>query len=276
MSSTYQRYKEARDAAWHALLHMKITTLPVDMDKVCASLRLEVHPFPTAAEEPKLYALLEKTGRPACVTLQIENKRHIFLRDRALSENERRFALAHELGHILLHHEVFPLSPGVFAFSGLENEGDLLTDPQDLDDYAADIFASRFLAPACVLHEIRADQPGQLRSVCGLPPRAAALRAERIQLLNARDAYFTSTAETQVRDQFLPFIRAQNHLPPPASAFPGKSTGQTPEKTPDEPENDPPEAPKNQKAVIVSASMLLLLAVTLIAASYLGLFPFLL
>ena len=36
--STYQCYKDARNAAWHALLQLRISTLPVDMNDVMEKL----------------------------------------------------------------------------------------------------------------------------------------------------------------------------------------------------------------------------------------------
>ena len=117
--------------------------------------------------------------------------------------------MAHELGHLLLGHGTRSLAPGVRAFESRENQGDLMEDPESLDDYAADIFAIRLLAPACVLHEMRLDRSGPIMALCGLPPRAAAMRAERMQLLNERDVFYNHPLERQVRDQFLPFLRSR-------------------------------------------------------------------
>ena len=64
-----------------------------------------------------------------------------------------------------------------------------MEDPQEMTDYAADIFAIRLLAPACLLHELGVDTPEGIMALCGLPPKAAALRAERMKLLNQRNAF---------------------------------------------------------------------------------------
>ena len=203
---TYRRYQEARDTAWRALLQIKEKRLPVDAEGLCGQIGVEVHPFPDA-EEARLFRLIQQAGGGTCVSLRVRGAWHIFLRQDRLDENQRRFSIAHELGHILLCHPTRSLAPGVRAFESRENQGDLILDPQDLDDYAADIFAIRLLAPACVLHEMHVDQSGQIITLCGLPPRAAALRAERMTLLNERDVFYNHPLERQVRDQFLPFIR---------------------------------------------------------------------
>ena len=70
-------------------------------------------------------------------------------------------------------------------------------------------FALRLLAPACVLHALRVDTPGKIAALCGLPPRAAGLRDQRMALLNERDAFFSHPLERQVIAQFQPFIRRE-------------------------------------------------------------------
>ena len=217
--STYRRYQEARDTAWRALLQIRDKRLPVDAEGLCGQIGAEVHPFPSA-EEARLFRLIRQAGGGTCVSLRIRGGWHIFLRQERLDENQRRFSIAHELGHILLGHPTRSLAPGVRAFESRENQGDLIVDPQDLDDYAADIFAIRLLAPACVLHEMHVDQSGQIIALCGLPPRAAALRAERMGLLNERDAFYNHPLERQVRDQFLPFIRSRQTAAARESVFP--------------------------------------------------------
>ena len=207
--STYRRYQDARDTAWRALLRLRVSRLPADAEELARRLGMDVHPFPDPSQEPRLSALIRRAGGGACVSLRIRGAWNVFVRP-GLGDDQRRFAVAHEMGHLLLDHGTRSLSPGVRAFFSEENQGDLIDDPKDLDDYAADIFAIRLLAPACVLHEMHVDQSGRIMALCGLPPKAAALRAERMQLLNQRDAYFTHPLERQVRDQFLPFIRAEN------------------------------------------------------------------
>ena len=191
--STYRRYQEARDAAWQALLLLPEKRLPVDAEALAREMGVEVL---SRAEEkdPALLSLLRQAGTGACVSLRAQGQWRVYLRKEQLSDSQRRFSVAHELGHLFLCHPTRGLAPGVRAFESRENAGDLIEDPLSLDDYAADIFAIRLLAPACVLHELRLDQLGPITALCGLPPRAAALRAERMELLNRRDA-------------FLPFLR---------------------------------------------------------------------
>jgi len=212
--STYKRYQQARDAAWRALLLLKDKKLPVDAEALARQAGVDIAPYPLSDTEPRLYAMAQKAGGGACVSLRFRGVWHIFLRE--MDAPRRRFSVAHELGHLFLEHETVSLTPGIRSFRSRENAGDLMDDPESLDDYAADIFAIRLLAPACLLHELRVDTPGGIMRLCGLPPRAAALRAERMELLNQRDAYFTHPLEKQVRDAFLPFLREKAALNPGA------------------------------------------------------------
>ena len=118
-----------------------------------------------------------------------------------------------------MQHPTQPLAPGARCFPGEPCPGDAQEEPHDLSDYAADIFALRLLAPACVLHALRADTPGKIAALCGLPPRAAGLRAQRMALLNKRDAFFSHPLERQVIAQFQPFIgrEASGLAPVPVS-----------------------------------------------------------
>ena len=203
--STYRQYQQARDTAWRALLRVEEKRLPVDVEKLAGAVGMEVLPYPDEGENPRLWHLANQVPG-VCVSLRVRGKWHIFVRDAAMDGPHRRFAVAHELGHLLLGHESSALAPGVRRFLSDENEGDLIDDPQDLQDYAADIFAVRLLAPACLLHELRVDSPPAIAALCGLPPRAAALRAERMELLNSRDAFYVNPLERKVRDAFGPYV----------------------------------------------------------------------
>ena len=219
MSSTYRQYQEARDTAWRALLKLTDKRLPVEPEALALAVGMEIHPFPDAKENPRLYALANQV-RGVCVSLRVEGKWHIFARDHALDDSRRRFAVAHELGHLLLGHETRSLAPGVRCFVSGDSQGDLIeTDPEPTD-YAADIFAIRLLAPACLLHELGVDTVDGITALCALPPRAAALRAERMKLLTRRNVFYVNPLERQVRDAFRPFLLSRMTPNPPKRSIP--------------------------------------------------------
>lgn len=263
----YRRYQEARDTAWRALLSLEEKRLPADPEALARQVGAQVHPYPQSDEEPRLYALAQKAGGGVCVSLRIRGVWHILVRESALDGDGRRFAVAHELGHLLLGHHTRALAPGVRAFCSTENAGDLMDEPASPEDEAADMFAIRLLAPACLLHEMRVDAPGGIRRLCGLPPKAAALRAERMALLNERDAFFTHPLERRVRDAFLPFLREKGlaspspaPLLPPPEAAPARPAQPAPRR------EAPPAADADKRCLppaAVWAAALLLLAAAL-------------
>ncbi len=74
-------------------------------------------------------------------------------------------------------------------------------------EYEANIFASRLLAPAIVLHSIGITDVDGIAQLCGLSHQAAKYRAERIKVLDMRAMYDVHPLERQVHRQFLEFIK---------------------------------------------------------------------
>ena len=256
--STYRYYQEARDTAWRALLRLPEKRLPVDIDSLALQVGMTVHPFPDEREEPRLAAFMNGMEDANCVSLRIRGAWHIFLRENRLNEPQRRFAVAHELGHLLLAHPTRTLSPGVRAFESRENQGDIIEDPDDLTDYAADIFAIRVLAPACLLHELNVEKSGDIAALCALPPRAAALRAERMELLNERNAFYSHALERQVRDQFLPFLRSAQSPSPAPSQAPARLISLVTPLPPEKQQNPLPKKKRFRAALLIAAGLCLL------------------
>lgn len=75
-------------------------------------------------------------------------------------QNEIRWTVTHEIGHISLHH----VSPGcpVLARHGAGNR---------LYELEAECFALRVLCPAPVLLECGVDSPEEIAAMCGIPDR---------------------------------------------------------------------------------------------------------
>ena len=112
----------------------------------------------------------------------------------------KRFTVAHELGHIFLGH---PLIAGYHARTTGENL------PQT--EKAANVFASRFLAPACVLWGLNAHTADEIARFCEISAEAAEIRAKRMAELYKRNMFLTSPLERRVYSQFEAFIE-QNRL----------------------------------------------------------------
>ncbi len=113
-----------------------------------------------------------------------------------------RFTVAHELGHILMGHEMqsnyytrrreFVLKPSI------ESE--------------ADMFAERLLAPACVLWGLNVHSAVTISSLCDISYSAAIRREERMKQLYKRNKFLTSSLEKQVFRRFESFINENRFI----------------------------------------------------------------
>lgn len=200
----YSRYQAARDAAWRTLIRFDISSLPVDVEKIAGELRIDIQPWPDKTQTPVLFALLPENA--AAASLRIDGVWRIFTKPN-LPYSRYRFAVAHELGHLILQHKTVKLKNGVYTFDGLENAGDILPEAEKESDTDADMFAIRLLAPACVLHSLHIASHRDIAFLCGLPENAAQMRSDRMALLNGRNAYYTNPLEKRVQQLFWPFIR---------------------------------------------------------------------
>ena len=108
----------------------------------------------------------------------------------------QRFTAAHELGHILAGH--------VGKYTLVNRE----PSPQDNPiEQAANVFASRLLAPACVLWGCGVQTAEEIQQLCQISRQAAAYRMERLRVLYARQRFLTSPLERAVYEQFREYIK---------------------------------------------------------------------
>jgi len=178
----YKDYQKSRDIAWRVLINEKVTELPVRVTALCRGMGIQVHVFtPT-------------DGNDGLSTI-IDGEAHILVSSQCSPERQR-FTAAHELGHILLGH--------VGEYQLVNREPSPKDNPIE---QAANVFASRILAPACVLWALDARTPEQIADLCQISYTAACFRAERMALLYERNKFLSSPLEQQVYLQFERFIR---------------------------------------------------------------------
>lgn len=177
----YRSYQKSRDLAWRILLQEEVRELPVPIVRLCRQMGIRVQSF-TPIDGNDGYSTI------------IDGEPRIFVSDRCSAER-KRFTIAHELGHILLGH---------VGLRGLVNRE---PDPKDNPiEQEANVFASRLLAPACVLWALNLREPEEIAAVCRISYQAARFRAERMALLYERGRFLTSPMERRVYEQFGDFI----------------------------------------------------------------------
>ncbi len=177
----YRDYKNSRDLAWQILINEGVTELPVKVGALCRGMGISVSYFvPTGGNDGKS---------------MIAGDRARILISSQCSVERQRFTCAHELGHILLGH--------VGRYQLVNREPDPKDNPIE---QAANVFASRLLAPACVLWALDARTPEQIAKLCQISYQAASFRAERIALLYQRNKFLSSPLEQAVYQQFAGYI----------------------------------------------------------------------
>lgn len=178
----YKDYQHSRDMAWRILLDLHVTELPVKITDVCRQLGVTVKLYDPPDDNDGCSLILN--GAPIIL---VRRDRH---------PPRQRFTTAHELGHILLGHVgQYPL---------------VNREPQATDnpiEQAANVFAARLLAPACVLWGCGVRSAADIERLCHVSRQAAQYRMERMRLLYARDRFLTSPLEGAVYRQFEEYIK---------------------------------------------------------------------
>lgn len=186
----YNDYKISRNLAWEIILNENIAALPVNMTLLCKSIGIRLQPYDGHADRVDEDG--ESTIMPDGVPLIVYNSQK--------PRPRKRFTVAHELGHILLGH--------VGKYQLVNRE----PSPNDNSiEQAANVFASRLLAPACVLWALKAQTPVKIAELCDISLQAAEFRAARMALLCQRDKFLISPVERQVYIQFRPFIESRKN-----------------------------------------------------------------
>lgn len=183
----YTEYQRSRDLAWRVLVQEGITELPVMVGKLCGRMGIRVQVF-------------DKDNGNDGFSVILDGEARIFVSSRC-SRERQRFTAAHELGHILLGH--------VGKYELVNREPSPGDNPIEQE---ANVFASRLLAPACVLWELDARTPEEIGKLCRISHQAAKYRAERMAILYERGKFLASPLEREVYAQFLPFIDRQKRL----------------------------------------------------------------
>lgn len=187
----YKNYQNARDAAWRILLDCGVEQLPVDLTDICRRLGVRVRKYSDTRGLPE--AALQTDG----LTFYSWGK-PVILYNQGKPPARIRFTIAHELGHLVLGH----VAPG--QRTTVNREPSPNDDPIET---AANQFAVRLLAPACVLWGLDVHTPEEISRLCHISQQAAQFRAERMAVLYRRERFLTSPLEQQVYERFQPFIK---------------------------------------------------------------------
>lgn len=199
MHMDYRKYQKSRDLSWQILIEHKVAQLPVKISDICKANQIKIISYQTGHKLLDNLDLIQNTINSDGFTL---NKIIFYNGQREIPR--QRFTIAHELGHIILHDG-----------NGLYNR-----EPSKNDvpiEQEANVFASRLLAPACVLWGLRVNSARQISKLCNISMQSAEFRLLRLQELYEREKHFMqkynkscflmSPLERAVYKQFSDYIK---------------------------------------------------------------------
>ncbi len=192
---SYGKYKNARNASWQCLIDCGITSLPVSLTQLGTRLDIRLYRYSQNAGLIRDTDLAELLGADGFSLQGPSGRLMVFFND-SRDHHRIRFTVAHEYGHILLGH----------VDRKLCSRGALISAGNAAQERDANIFASRLLAPACVLWGCGASTAEDISRLCDISLQTAAIRAERMELLRQRGAWLRSPLEQQVYAQFQKYI----------------------------------------------------------------------
>ena len=194
----YKKYQKSRDLSWKILISHRITQLPVKVSDICMANQIKVISYKSGYEFIKDCGLVRNTVSSDGFTFG----KMIFYNEQC-SIPRQRFTVAHELGHILLHN-------GQGVYNREPSEKDIPIEAE------ANVFASRILAPACVLWGIGVTSAKQISEICNISMQSAEFRFKRLSELYEREnrfiqkynksCFLMSPLERAVYNQFSDFI----------------------------------------------------------------------
>ena len=188
----YGKYKKARNAAWQCLIDNNIRSLPIKITDVAKKSNVIIVKYSNVSSD-------RLANTESGSTYFINNSIYIIYRDTEPIQR-CRFTVAHELGHIFLGHT---LTKDKFSRKFDLSKPEFETE--------ADIFASRLLAPACVLWGLDLHVAEEISKVCDISLSAAKIRAERMEVLYKRNKFLTSSLERKVFSNFHDFIKEHKY-----------------------------------------------------------------
>lgn len=183
----YGIYKNARNAAWQCLIDYNIASLPVNVMMIANKAGIKVIKNSTVN-------LLSANESGASF---VHNNQWYIVYDNTDTRQRCRFTIAHELGHIFLGHKL-----------KRDNKIQLFDKSEPSAEQEANIFASRLLAPACVIWGVGLKTADEIAKLCDISFTAAEIRAERMKTLYKRNKFLLNHLERKVYKNFENFIKS--------------------------------------------------------------------
>lgn len=178
----YGIYKSIRNSAWQCLLDFQLDKLPIDVLQIARAMGVRV------IKNSLVNDLLPNENGKA----YYDGQQWIIIYNDQNPIELSRFTIAHELGHILLGHELTHVKYAEVK--------EFKIRPRS--EQQADAFAIRLLCPACVLGGLELHTAEEISAHCRIPEALATSRAKRMKELYRRGKFLTDPLEEQLYRQF--------------------------------------------------------------------------
>ena len=202
----YGDYKKSRDLSWETIVKYNIRELPVQVLDLCQKMGIIVSSYTMGHKTINAlgYDGVARVNDGFCTI--INNQYFIFYDETIQPHGRLKFTVAHELGHIMLGH--LKSENSAYRSKTTQWNRTEMDEPNSIESQA-NIFASRLLAPACVLLELDIDNVDDLQMLTGLSHAAAKIRLERLKVLRDRSSFYVSPLERKAIEQFKDFINSE-------------------------------------------------------------------
>ena len=184
-SLSIQKYYHISHLSRQCLIDNNVTELPVTLTQIISNNNWKL------VQYEQLKSINNKTYNK----LMSENSgfaeytpsgNYIIFYDSSQPVTTQRFTIAHEIGHILLHHFHIPVKT---------------------KEKEANMFASRLLMPMCVLYECKVKNAQEVATLCNVSLISATYRYERLLLVKNRKKFYTDKNEKKLKNKFKTFIK---------------------------------------------------------------------
>ena len=182
----YGLYKNIQYSTWQCLIDFGIDRLPIDLLKITCAAGIRV------VKNSTVNVLRERENGKSF----FDGESWIIVYDDSAPLGACRFTVAHELGHILLGHDL--------CLGRYEQAREISRKPKS--EQQADMFALRLLCPASVIWGLQLHTAEEIERHCLVDRRVAILRAQRMGQLYSRDKFLTDPAEKQLYKNFEKYI----------------------------------------------------------------------
>ena len=190
MFSEYSQidYKKIIETVYKTIIELEIKQLPISVDYITNELRIK------QIRNCDLQKPLLSRNQNGLAVLS-KGKFYIIYNEKD-NLQERRFTVAHEIGHILLEH--------LFSSPTSQQE-------KEIREQEADIFATLLLAPICVIQALKLQTPEEIQSVCNIPYQYAQWYSEFIKYdLSKFSVQNINDLENKTYKQFQSYINNFN------------------------------------------------------------------